>query len=84
MTTHDTVGPVAVFSAAHLALHVRNAMIMETVRAYCSGWYKDVVTNPIPIAEGHLGLPATPGLGTKLREEVLTRSDAHIEESPLK
>ena len=84
VTTHDTVGPVAVFSAAHLSLHARNAMIMETVRAYCSGWYRDVVTNPIPIADGHLGLPATPGLGTKLRQEVLKRSDAHIEESHLK
>lgn len=84
VTTHDTVGPVAVFAAAHLALHARNAMIMETVRAYCSGWYRDVVTNPIPIADGHLSLPAIPGLGTKLREEILTRNDAHVEESHVK
>jgi len=83
VTTHDTVGPIAVFAAAHLALHARNAMIMETVRAYCSGWYNDVVTNPIQIADGHLGLAATPGLGTKLREEVWTRRDAHVEESRL-
>jgi len=83
-TTHDTVGPVAVLASAHLALHARNAMIMETVRAYCSGWYRDVVTNPTPITNGYVGLPATPGLGTKLRQEVLTRSDAHIEESNLK
>ncbi len=84
VTTHDTVGPVAVLASAHLALHARNAMIMETVRAYCSGWYRDVVTTPTPIANGHIGLAATPGLGTKLRQEVLTRSDAHVEESHLK
>jgi len=84
VTTHDTVGPVAVASAAHLALHARNAMIMETVRAYYAGWYQDVVTEPLHIEDGHLSLPAKPGLGTKLRDEVLTRRDVHIEESCLR
>jgi galactonate dehydratase len=81
ITSHDTIGPVALWSAAHLMLHIPNAMIMETVRAYYEGWYNDVMTERIPISEGMLTLPERPGLGTALREEVLQRSDVHIEVS---
>jgi L-alanine-DL-glutamate epimerase-like enolase superfamily enzyme len=83
VTSHDTIGPVALWSAAHLMLHIPNAMIMETVRSYYLGWYNDVLTQPIPIAEGMLTLPERPGLGTALREEVLKRADVHIEVSDL-
>ena len=64
ITSHDTIGPVALWSAAHLMLHIPNAMIMETVRAYYAGWYNDVMTHPIPISEGMLSRLDRPGLGT--------------------
>ncbi|HEX9028059.1 MAG TPA: mandelate racemase/muconate lactonizing enzyme family protein [Anaerolineales bacterium] len=83
VTCHDTIGPVALWSAAHLMLHIPNAMIMETVRGYTQGWYNDCVTQPIPISEGRLSLPERPGLGTSLREEVLKRRDVHVEISDL-
>ncbi len=79
ITSHDTIGPVALWSAAHLMLHIPNAMIMETVRAYTEGWYNDVLTDRIQISEGMLTLPDKPGLGTALRDEVLQRPDVHIE-----
>jgi L-alanine-DL-glutamate epimerase-like enolase superfamily enzyme len=79
LTTHDAVGPVALRAAAHLALHAPNAMIMETVWGYYEGWYNDVMTEPIPIRDGHLELQERPGLGTALREEVLQWPDAHVE-----
>jgi L-alanine-DL-glutamate epimerase-like enolase superfamily enzyme len=79
MTTHDTVGPVALWAAAHLALHAPNTMIVETVRGYYLGWYNDVVTEPIQIRDGYLELDERPGLGTALRAEVLVRPDAHVE-----
>lgn len=82
-TTHDTIGPVALWSAAHLALHANNTMNMETVRAYYKGWYNDVMTETIPISDGYLSLLGTPGLGTALRPEVLARRDAHIEVSDM-
>lgn len=82
-TTHDTIGPVALWSAAHLALHANNTMIMETVRGYYDGWYDEVMTEKIPIREGYLTLNAKPGLGTALRPEVLERADAHIKVSDL-
>lgn len=83
ITSHDTIGPVALWSAAHLMLHIPNAMIMETVRAYYEGWYNDVMTERIPISDGLLSLPQKPGLGTALRPEVLNRPDVHIEVSDL-
>lgn len=81
ITSHDTIGPVALWAAAHLMLHIPNALIMETVRSYTGeeGWYGDVVTDRIPIEEGHLSLPAKPGLGTRLREDFTSRPNAHVE-----
>jgi L-alanine-DL-glutamate epimerase-like enolase superfamily enzyme len=72
VTSHDTIGPVALWSAAHLMLHIPNAMMMETVRSYYKGWYNDILTESIPIEDGMLSLPEKPGLGTALRPEILT------------
>ena len=72
-------GPVALWSAAHLMLHIPNAKIVETVRAYYDGWYNEVMTEPVPISDGMIGLPGKPGLGAALREEVLKRPDVHME-----
>ncbi len=84
VTSHDCIGPVALWSAVHMMLHVPNAMIVETVRAYTNGWYNDIVTDRIPIQDGMISLEGKPGLGTKLREEVLSRADVHIEVSEAK
>jgi len=79
ITSHDCIGPIALWSAAHLMLHIPNAMIVETVRAYYDGWYNEVMTEPLPIRDGMITLAGKPGLGTALRDEVLTRPDAHLE-----
>ena len=52
---------------------------METVRGYIDGWYDDVVTDRIPIADGMLGLPDRPGLGTRLRDDFAERPNARVE-----
>ncbi len=80
ITGHDATGPVVLWAAAHLMLHIPNAMCLETVRAYYDGWYNDVVTERIPINDGMLSLPQKPGLGVALREEVLSWPDARIED----
>ena len=66
-------------NAAHLMLHIPNAMILETVRAYYDGWYNEVVSERIPISDGMLSLPQRPGPGVALREEVLHWPDARVE-----
>ncbi|MBM3847023.1 MAG: mandelate racemase/muconate lactonizing enzyme family protein, partial [Verrucomicrobia bacterium] len=45
VTSHDTIGPVALWAAAHLMLHIPNALIMEIVRGYVDGWYNDVLAD---------------------------------------
>lgn len=79
VTCHDTIGPVALWAAMHLMLHIPNALIMETVRGYLDGWYRDVVTDDLPLSNGHLSLPNKPGLGTRLRDELLARPDARVQ-----
>ena len=75
---HDCTGPVNVFACAHISMNAPNTMLMETTRPYYEGWYGDFVTPNINIQEGHLLAPEGPGLGTRLRPEVLTRPDVSI------
>ena len=79
ITLHDTIGPVALWAAAHLMLHIPNAMIQEVVRGYVDGWYNDVLSDPIVLKDGHITLNGKPGLGTKLREDFTTRPNAQIQ-----
>jgi galactonate dehydratase len=75
---HDCTGPVNLFAALHLCAAAPNAMIMEVVRGFCAGYYLDLVDRPVPIKDGRAWLDFEPGLGVKLRPEVLARSDAQI------
>jgi L-alanine-DL-glutamate epimerase-like enolase superfamily enzyme len=79
VTCHDTIGPIALWAAIHFMLHIPNALIMETVRGYLDGWYRDVVTDEPPVREGTISVPARPGLGTSLRPEFVGRADARVE-----
>jgi galactonate dehydratase len=79
VTCHDTIGPVALWAAMHLMLHIPNALIMEIVRGYIDGWYDEVVIDHIPLSGGYLSLPDRPGLGTKLRDDIVERPGAQIE-----
>jgi L-alanine-DL-glutamate epimerase-like enolase superfamily enzyme len=75
ITPHDCSGPVTVFAGLHLCAAAPNAMIQETVRGYCEGYYQDLVTHPVPVREGQADLDLGPGLGTRLRPQVLSRPD---------
>jgi len=78
VTLHDTIGPVALWAAAHLMLHIPNAMIQEVVRGYVDGWYNEVLTEPLDISDGQLRLNGKPGLGAALREKFEERPGAHV------
>ncbi len=73
---HDCTGPVNVFAALHLCAATPNAMIMEVVRGFVSGYYLDLVDRPLTIKDGKAWFDFGPGLGVKLRPEVLMRKDA--------
>lgn len=74
---HDCTGPVVLTASTHLSVSLPNAMIQETVRAFYTTWYLDLVTEIPTIADGRIVPPAGPGLGLELKPEVLGRADVH-------
>ncbi len=80
---HDCTGPVAFVAGTHLSVHLPNAVIQESVRAYYTGWYRDLVTNLPIIEEGRIRPPEGPGLGTELLPGLEMRSDVHVRVSDL-
>ena len=80
---HDCTGPVVYTAATHLSMHLPNAMIQESVRAFWSGWYGELVTALPVIEDGMVAPPEGPGLGTALRPELFERADAHIRTTAL-
>src|SRR3954447_3409992 len=80
---HDCTGPVVVVASTHLSINAPNALIQETVRAYYSGWYRELVTTLPDIADGMIAAPPGPGLGTELLPDLHLRPDAHVRTSAL-
>ncbi|MFZ8918805.1 MAG: mandelate racemase/muconate lactonizing enzyme family protein [bacterium] len=80
---HDCTGPVVLMASSHLSLNVPNALLQETVRAFYTGWYKEIVTTLPIIEEGYLRLEPNPGLGLELLPDFLKRSDTYRKRSEL-
>jgi L-alanine-DL-glutamate epimerase-like enolase superfamily enzyme len=73
---HDCVGPVTLVASIHLALNAPNALVQETVRAFYTGWYREILTD-MPVFEQGYALPfQQPGLGTALIEDRFNARDA--------
>jgi galactonate dehydratase len=75
---HDCTGPVVLCASTHLSLNAPNALIQETVRAYYRTWYRDLVTALPPITDGHITIPAGPGLGMDLAPDLTKRFTATV------
>jgi L-alanine-DL-glutamate epimerase-like enolase superfamily enzyme len=71
-----------VFAASvHLSLNLPNAVFQESVRAYYSTWYRDLVT-VVPQVENGWILPLSgPGLGTELKPEILRSPRVRLQRS---
>lgn len=72
---HDCTGPVAYVAAVHSSFSQPNTLIQESVRAFYSGWYRELVTELPRIADGHVLPMEGPGLGTELQPAVFQRPD---------
>jgi galactonate dehydratase len=83
VTPHDCTGPVVLNASTHLSLHLPNAPVQETVRAYYTGWYRELVTALPTIENGRIRPPEGAGLGTSLLPHVPERADAHLRSSTL-
>ncbi|HEX5794247.1 MAG TPA: mandelate racemase/muconate lactonizing enzyme family protein, partial [Geminicoccaceae bacterium] len=78
---HDCTGPVTLVANLHLTLAAPNALVLETVRSYTRGFYRDLVTT-LPRIENGYAYPLTgPGLGTALDPDLRSRSDATVRRS---
>jgi galactonate dehydratase len=75
---HDCTGPITLAASLQLCGHAPNAKMMEIVRGFHRGWYRDVITNSIEVVDGHARIPDAPGLGTELLRDVRTREDARL------
>jgi galactonate dehydratase len=75
---HDCTGPVVWTASTHLSLHAPNALVQESVRAFYSGWYKELVTELPQVQNGMISLNGKPGLGLELLPDLPKRSDAIV------
>lgn len=73
---HDCTGPVVWAASTHLSLHAPNALVQESVRAFFTGWYKELVTELPAVKNGMISLNNKPGLGLELLPDLHKRADA--------
>lgn len=78
---HDCTGPVVLTASTHLSINVPNAFVQETVRAFYTGWYTELLTALPDVSDGTIAPPPGPGLGTELLPELWERPDAVVRES---
>lgn len=78
---HNCGGPVLHWASAHLAAHLTNLFLLETVRRHYLDEYRGLLTASLtPGRDGRLPLPPdSPGLGVDLDPAVLTRNNVKVE-----
>lgn len=79
---HDCTGPLVYAASVHFSIHAPNALVQESVRAFYSGWYNELVTHVPKPNQGFLRKPPGPGIGCELLPQVWTRKDAALRSSP--
>ena len=75
---HDCTGPVVYAASCHFSLHARNALIQESVRAFYTGWYTELVTELPIVTRGEVTVNMKPGLGLELLPDLWNRPDAIV------
>lgn len=75
---HDCTGPVVWAVNLHLSLAMNNALMLESVRAYYKGIYRQLVTALPRIENGQAFPMEGPGLGTELSAELLEHPDTEV------
>ncbi len=78
---HDCTGPVVYTASVHLSLNATNALIQEIVRAFYTGWYRELVTELPRIEHGYVYPMTGPGSARKLLPDDRERADATVRRS---
>jgi L-alanine-DL-glutamate epimerase-like enolase superfamily enzyme len=80
---HDCTGPVVFIASIHLAMNAPNALLQESVRAFYSSWYREIVTEMPVIENGFIHPMTGAGLGTRLQPGIAQRADATVRRTAL-
>jgi galactonate dehydratase len=75
---HDCTGPLVYAASVHFSIWAPNALIQESVRAFYTGWYNEIVTHVPRPQNGFFERPPGPGIGADLLPEVWQRKDAMV------
>jgi len=78
VTLHDCTGPVVFAASCALSATLPNVNYQEAVRAYFTGWYREVADVLPRVENGHVFPLDGPGLGLRLNPEIFHRPDATI------
>jgi galactonate dehydratase len=78
VTLHDCTGPVVYAASCALSATLPNVNYQEAVRAYFSGWYREIVDQLPVVADGAVSPLEGAGLGLSLRPELWERPDARV------
>ncbi len=73
---HDCQGPVVQAASVHMSLALPNVLVQESVRAFYSGWYGELVDDVPKPVDGYFHPVRKPGLGLDLLPDLWTRKDA--------
>ena len=79
---HDCTGPVVYAASVHFSIHALNALIQESVRAFYTGWYNELVSHVPQPVRGSFEKPPGPGIGCELLPALWKRKDASVRVSP--
>jgi L-alanine-DL-glutamate epimerase-like enolase superfamily enzyme len=79
---HDCTGPLVYAASVHFSIWAPNALVQESVRAFYTGWYQELVTHVPQPVRGFFEKPPGPGLGCELLPELWKRKDAVLRASP--
>ena len=75
LVLHNVAGPICHAACMHLGAHIPNLYFVESCRAFYREYFT-VLTDFSPrVSDGHLDIPAGPGLGIALLDSALARED---------
>ncbi len=75
LVLHNVAGAICHAACMHLAAHIPNLFYVESARAFYRGYFPALTDCAPAVSDGHLDIPAGPGLGVNLREAALQRDD---------
>ena len=67
---HNSNGPISTVASLHLDASIPNCLMQEVFLSFLP-LYNEVLTNPMVIEDGYARLPAGPGWGTDIDEDVV-------------